>query len=270
MSTVKMVSAQTAVSVSAAPPSEGREERCLVIVVMPAYNAAKTLAMTYEKIPREIVKQIILVDDASQDETVGLARKFDLKVIPHPHNVGYGGNQKTCYMEALRDGADIVIMVHPDNQYDPSFIPEMVKPIMRGEAELVLGSRMLMPGGALNGGMPLYKFIANKALTWLQNLIFWQRLSEYHTGYRAYSRRFLETIPFLRNSNDFVFDSQVIAQAVAFGFPIAEVPVTTSYFPEASSVNFRVSVIYGLKTLWTLAKYLGHRMRLWRTRIFSD
>jgi glycosyltransferase involved in cell wall biosynthesis len=240
-----------------------------VIVVMPAFNAARTLWHTYDGIPKDVVSEVILVDDASSDDTVSLARRLDLKVIKHPHNVGYGGNQKTCYLEALRDGGDIVVMVHPDNQYDPRFIGDIIVPIVAGQADLVLGSRMLMPGGALRGGMPRYKFVANTCLSALENLVLGQALSEFHTGYRAYSRRFLETIPFLRNSNDFDFDTQVLIQAVAFGFPIAEIPVTTRYFKEASSVNFRTSVRYGLKTLWALGRYLLHRSGLVRASFLS-
>ena len=237
-----------------------------IIVVMPAFNAAKTLWHTYEGIPREIVREVILVDDASSDDTVTLAERLNIKVIKHPHNVGYGGNQKTCYMEALRDGGDLVVMVHPDNQYDPRFISDIVKPILEGEADIVLGSRMLMPGGALKGGMPVYKYIANRFLSAIENMALGQSLSEFHTGYRAYSRRFLETIPFLRNSNDFVFDTQVLIQAVTFRFRIQEIPVTTKYFKEASSVNFSTSVRYGLKTLWVLFRYLLHQGRVVRAK----
>jgi len=229
------------------------------IIVMPAYNAAKTLLLTHRQIPADLVHEIILVDDASSDETPALAEALGIRVIKHPHNVGYGGNQKTCYMEALRLGADVVIMVHPDNQYDPAFLPEMIRPIREGTADIVFGSRMLMPGGALKGGMPLYKFVFNRMLTTFENWALGTRLTDAHTGYRAYSARFLRTVPFLRNSNDFVFDTQIIAQARAFDFPMAEVPVTTKYFKEASSVNFRVSTIYGLKTLWVVARYALHR-----------
>lgn len=237
-----------------------------VIVVMPAFNASRTLWHTYEGIPHDIVHEVILVDDASADNTAALAERLGIKVIKHPHNVGYGGNQKTCYMEALRDGGDVVIMVHPDNQYDPKFITHIIQPILQGEADIVLGSRMLMPGGALQGGMPRYKFVANKILSGLENTILRQSLSEFHTGYRAYSRRFLETIPFLRNSSDFVFDTQVLIQAVTFQFKIAEIPVTTKYFKDASSVNFATSMRYGLKTLWVLMRYLLHQVGLIRAK----
>lgn len=235
----------------------GRGESAItskVIVTMPAYNAAKTLIKTFEEIPRGLVSEIILVDDCSQDDTVAIGSTLDIKVIRHPHNVGYGGNQKTCYLEALRDGAAVVIMLHPDYQYDPRKIPEMIAPILAGQADIVLGSRFL-GGGALKGGMPLYKFVANRFLTTMQNLILGTRLSEFHTGYRAYSREFLERVPFLRNSIQFVFDAEILCQAVFFGFRISEIGVETRYFPEASSINFWNSVRYGLGVLGALVKY---------------
>lgn len=242
-----------------------------VIVVMPAYNAAKTLASTVAGLPRGAVSTIVLVDDSSTDETLDVARRLasevNLTTIRHPHNVGYGGNQKTCYMEALRLGADIVVMVHPDGQYDPAFVPAIVEPIAAGVADVVLGSRMLRAGGARAGGMPWWKRLGNRGLTAVENFAFGLHLSEYHTGYRAYSRRFLETVPFLRNSADFVFDTEILAQAVAFGFRIAEIPVTTRYFPEASSVDFRASVVYGLKTLWTVARFVLDRAG-WQSPLF--
>src|ERR1700674_1014674 len=239
-----------------------------VVVVMPAYNASETLRDTWQDIPKEWVHKVILVDDASGDTTIDVARSLAVEVIEHPHNVGYGGNQKTCYMEALRLGADVVVMVHPDGQYDPTLIPQLVRPILRGEADMVLGSRFLTPGGARKGGMPLYKILANRFLTTIENLVLGRRFAELHTGYRAYTRGFLETIPFLRNSNDFVFDTEVIAQAVAFGFRVGEVPVVTKYFAEASSVNFRGSVVYGFKTLLTMARYFAHRTGLHPSRLF--
>lgn len=239
-----------------------------VVVVMPAFNAADTLRLTWQEIPHESVHRIILVDDASRDETIAVARSLHLDVIAHPHNVGYGGNQKTCYMEALRQGADIVVMLHPDGQYDPTLLPELVRPIIDGDCDMVLGSRFMTPGGARQGGMPLYKFISNRFLTTVENLVLGRRFAELHTGYRAYSRGFLETIPFLRNSNDFVFDTEVIAQAVAFGFRIGEVPVKTKYFPGASSATLRQSLVYGFKTLWTMARYFADRTSLHRSRLF--
>ncbi len=241
-----------------------------VVVVMPAYNAARTLEKTYGDLPKDQVFEVILVDDVSSDNTVEVARRLGLKCVVHVQNRGYGGNQKTCYLEALRDGADIVVMLHPDNQYDATRVPAMVAPIAAGAADMVLGSRLL--GGtsaALQGGMPLWKFVSNRFLTTVENLVFGTRLSEMHTGYRAYSRRLLETIPFLLNSDDFVFDSEVIAQAVAHKFRIVEVSVPTRYFPEASSVNFRRSVVYGLATLNVARRYLLHRTGLRRYKQFS-
>lgn len=242
-------------------------EQLKVVVVMPAYNAAKTLERTYNDIPHEVVDQIILVDDVSQDETVEIARQLGLDVVIHLQNKGYGGNQKTCYIEALRSGADIVVMLHPDYQYDSRLIPQMIAPIVAGQADLVLGSRML-GGGALAGGMPLWKYIANKFLTAIENLAFGQRLSEYHTGFRAYNRKLLETLPFLLNKDSFVFDTEVLAEAIFAGMTIAEIPVPTRYFEEASSVNFKTSVIYGLETLWVVAKYLLNRWGILRSPQF--
>jgi glycosyltransferase involved in cell wall biosynthesis len=241
-----------------------------VVVVMPAYNAAKTLELTWRAIPKEWVYNVIVVDDRSRDQTVEIAQSLPIELIAHPHNVGYGGNQKTCYMEALRQGADVVVMLHPDGQYDPALIPALVRPILRGEADMVLGSRFLDPGGARKGGMPFYKFVANRFLTTTENLVLQSRFAELHTGYRAYSRHFLTTIPFLRNSNDFVFDTEVIAQAVQMGLRIVEVPVSTHYFPAASSTTFRQSVAYGLKTLATMAKVVLHRRGLIRSRLFRQ
>jgi glycosyltransferase involved in cell wall biosynthesis len=235
---------------------------------MPALNAARTLAATVRGIPREWVDEIVLVDDGSRDGTVELARTLPLKVVPHPHNVGYGGNQKTCYMQALQDGADVVVMLHPDGQYEPTLIPEMVAPILEGRADLVLGSRLMERGGALAGGMPLWKYVANRGLTTIENRVLGTSLSELHTGYRAYSRELLTSIPFLRNSLDFSFDSELLMQVVHFGFRIAEVPARTIYSEEASSVGFEASVVYGLKTLRALLRLELHRRRLWRSRKF--
>jgi glycosyltransferase involved in cell wall biosynthesis len=253
----------TAAPVAATPASRGR-----VVIVMPAYNAAKTLEDTLRRIPEGFFHEIVVVDDHSRDETTELARRLNLKAIRHPHNVGYGGNQKTCYMEALRDGADIVVMLHPDGQYDPTIIPEMVKPIAEGRADMVLGSRMLMPGGAKAGGMPLWKRIANWFLTSVENLVMRRHFTECHTGYRAYSRRFLETVPFLRNANGFVFDTEVIFQAVHFQQRVVEVPVSTRYFQDASSVGFQAGVVYGLGTLWTALRFLLHRAGLFESDKF--
>jgi glycosyltransferase involved in cell wall biosynthesis len=236
---------------------------------MPAYNAAKTLERTYRDLPMDVVDKIILVDDVSQDETVEIAQRLGIKTVVHVQNRGYGGNQKTCYLEALKDGADIVVMLHPDYQYDSSLVPELVAPIRQGEADMMLGSRFL-GGQVRTGGMPLYKIIANRFLTLCENLVLGLRLSEAHTGFRAYRREVLETIPFLLNSDDFVFDSQVIAQAVAFGFRIGEIGVPTRYFEEASSVNFQRSVAYGFATLWTLVRFLVHKWGLAEVDQFSQ
>ena len=239
-----------------------------VIVVMPAYNTAETLTETYESIPRHIVDKVILVDDVSQDETVAIARGLDMKTVVHSVNKGYGGNQKTCYLQALDEGADFIVMLHPDGQYDPKMIPQLLRPLKRRQADVVLGSRMLIKGGALKGGMPLYKYVANKLLTFLESLVLGLGLSEFHTGYRAYTRRFIETIPFLQNSNDFVFDTEIIAQAAVFNFKIAEVPIMTRYSKKTSSVNLKVGLVYGLKTVLTLGKYLLHRFGLVKCKLF--
>jgi glycosyltransferase involved in cell wall biosynthesis len=239
-----------------------------VVVVMPALNAAQTLAATVSAIPHDWVDEIILVDDGSHDETVELARTLPLRVIWHPHNVGYGGNQKTCYLQALQDEADVVVMLHPDGQYEPTLIPDLVKPILEGRADLVLGSRFMEEGGALRGGMPRYKYIANRVLSTIENRGLGTSLSEFHTGYRAYSRELLMTVPFLRNSLDFSFDSELLMQVVHFGFRIAEVPTRTIYSEEASSIGLKASVLYGLKTLSALLRLLLHRSRLLRSRKF--
>ncbi len=253
----------------AMPPSSSGAQTPKVIVVMPAYNAARTVAKTHGDIPPDLVSKVILVDDASQDDTPEIARQLGLDVIVHVQNKGYGGNQKTCYMEALGAGADIVVMLHPDNQYDATRIPAMIAPIMDGQADLVLGSRLLGGRSAtLEGGMPIWKYISNRFLTVVENLAFGTHLSEMHTGFRAYSRRLLTTIPFLLNSDDFVFDSEVIAQTAAFGFSIVEVSVPTRYFPEASSVNFRRSVVYGLATLNVARKYWLNKMGIRKYPLF--
>src|SRR6516225_10135216 len=220
------------------------------MVVLPAYNAEATLERTIAEIPTEIVDELLLVDDASKDTTVEVARRLHLPHVVHPSNQGYGGNQKTCYTEALRRGADIVVMLHPDYQYSPRLLGSMAWQVASGEYDIVLGSRIL-GAGALKGGMPLYKYVANRFLTSVENFLLGIKLSEFHTGYRAFSRRVLEDLPLHENSDDFVFDNQVLAQAVAFGFPIGEISCPTKYFPEASSINFRRSVTYGCGVLAT-------------------
>jgi len=238
-----------------------------VFVVMPARNAAKTLERTVELIPRDHVDEILLVDDDSTDETVAIARRLpDVRVVWHPHNAGYGANQKTCYLHALNAGADVVVMLHPDGQYEPALIPKLVRPILDGDADMVLGSRLAEPGAALKGGMPRWKYAANRLLTTIEDAALGTGLSELHTGYRAYSRRLLLTIPFLRNADDFSFDSEVLAQAVHFGFRIAEVPTRTIYDDDASSVGFRAGVVYGLKTLRATATFVLHRRGVIRSR----
>jgi glycosyltransferase involved in cell wall biosynthesis len=239
-----------------------------VIVVMPARQAAATLERTYRAIPPDVVDEVILVDDSSTDETLRLARSLPIHIVWHPHQVGYGGNQKTCYLEALQHEADVVVMLHPDGQYEPELIPRMVAPILAGEADLVLGSRLLEPGAALAAGMPRWKYVANRLLTTLENRIMGTNLSEAHTGYRAYSRELLLTVPFLRNSLDFVFDSEVLMQAAHFGFRIHEVPARCRYFEDASSVGFHAGAIYGAKTLWTGVRLVLHRKGIWRSRKF--
>jgi glycosyltransferase involved in cell wall biosynthesis len=232
------------------------------IVVMPALNAAKTLELTVGSIPRDVVDEVILVDDKSTDETLEIARRLNVSVVWHPHNVGYGGNQKTCYLEALQRSADIVVMLHPDGQYEPELIPRLIEPIRDGDADMVLGSRMLIPGAAREAGMPLYKRIANRFLTTIENRVLGTGLTDLHTGYRAYSRELLLTVPFLRNSLDFSFDSEMLMQSSQFGFRIKEVSARTRYFADASSVGFWTSTIYGFKTLWAAFRLLLHRSRL--------
>jgi len=237
---------------------------------MPARNAARTLEATVAGIPVDWVDEIILVDDKSTDNTVDVARHLPLRVVWHPHNVGYGGNQKTCYLEALQREADVVVMLHPDGQYEPELIPQMVAPILRGEADLVLGSRFAEPGMARAGGMPLWKYLANRFLTGIENRLLGTNLSELHTGYRAYSRRLLLEVPFLRNALDFSFDSELIMQAAHFGFRIREVPARTRYFADASSIALGPSIVYGLKTLWAAVRLVLHRNGILRSRKYDE
>ena len=240
-----------------------------VVVVMPAYNAGRTLRMTYEELPKDTVNLVILVDDASTDATLDVARQLGLEIFVHDRNYGYGANQKTCYAEALRAGAEIVVMVHPDYQYDPRLVPQIIEPIVSGTADVVLGSR-LKTGSAIQQGMPWWKWVANRCLTGLENRVFGLRLSEYHTGYRAFRREVLETVNFGANSDGFVFDQEIVAQVVGAGFRIAEIAVPTRYFPEASSASFVASTIYGLRILAVLFWYTLHRKGLRRSRRFDS
>ena len=240
-----------------------------VVVVMPAYNAGRTLRMTYEQLPKEHVHLVILVDDGSTDATLEIASKLNLEVFTHNRNYGYGANQKTCYTEALRAGADIVVMVHPDYQYDPTLLPEIIAPILSGEADLVLGSR-LKNGSAIRQGMPWWKYVCNRFLTWLENLAFGLNHSEFHTGYRAFRREVLETVNFGMNSDGFVFDQEIIAQAVAAQFRIGEIAVPVRYFAEASSASFSQSTVYGLRILLLLSRFLLHKAGILRSRQFES
>lgn len=238
-----------------------------IVVVMPAYNAEKTLQKTYDEIPRPLVDEVILVDDQSQDHTVAVARRLNLRTIVHPKNTGYGGNQKTCYKTALARGADIVIMLHPDYQYTPKLITSMASLIAEGLFDCVLGSRILGVG-ALKGGMPLYKYISNRFLTLAQNILLRHKLSEYHTGYRAFSREILEAIPFQQNSDNFVFDNQMLAQIIYGGYRIGEITCPTRYMPDSSSINVSNSIRYGLGVLKTSLIFRLDRWGLISSRTF--
>ena len=247
----------------------GAVAKSRVIVVMPAYHAEKTIKQTVADIPSGAVAEIIVVDDASRDNTVKVARELGLEVHTHEKNLGYGGNQKTCYHKALDKGADIVVMLHPDYQYDSRLIPNMIKPIEDGLYDVMLGSRIRTRSEALAGGMPLYKYISNRVLTLIENIFLGQNLSEFHTGFRAYRRQVLETIPWENNSNNFVFDTEFLVEAVYFGFRLGETPVPARYFKEASSINFVNSSIYGLTTLVTVGKFVLQKIGLARFKIFT-
>jgi glycosyltransferase involved in cell wall biosynthesis len=240
-----------------------------LIVVMPAYNAARTLERTHRDLPFDIIDEVLLVDDASADATVEISRGLGLTTFLHEQNIGYGGNQKTCYREALNRGADIIVMVHPDYQYSPKLVLPLAGMIAVGEYDAVIASRIL-GNGALQGGMPLYKYIANRFLTAFQNLLIGQKLSEYHTGYRAFSRQVLESLPLEENTNDFVFDNEMLAQIVFFKFKIGEISCPTRYFEEASSINFSRSVRYGLGVVATSLKFRLQKMGLGSFRIFAS
>ena len=233
-----------------------------IVVVLPAYNAEKTLKKTLNDIDRNWVDEIILVDDASQDKTINLSKQLGLKTFKHSKNLGYGGNQKTCYEEALKLNADIIIMVHPDHQYDPTYIPQIVLPIVRGKADAVFGSRMMVKGWAMEGGMPLWKYLANIFLTKIENLFLGLKLTEYHSGFRAYHSKILRTIPFRSFSDDFVFDTEIIIQLKIHKFKIREIPITTRYFKDASMISFKESLQYGLNILEALFSYFLSRIKL--------
>ena len=239
-----------------------------IVVVMPAYHAGRTLEATWRDLPHDIVDQVVVVDDASDDDTVAVARSLGLDVILHPHNMGYGANQKTCYREAIARSADIVVMVHPDYQYDPRLVTAMAGMVASGIYDMVLGSRIL-GSGALRGGMPLWKYLANRLLTLFENVMLGAHLSEYHTGYRAYSRSLLDALPWQRNSDDFVFDNQILAQAIVGRYRIGEVSVPTRYFAEASSIGFRRSVRYGFGVVGTTLLAFLARTGIYRHRLFE-
>ncbi len=241
-----------------------------VVAVLPAYNAEKTLQATYDDIPKDWVDEILLVDDCSRDHTVDLARKLGIRTIEHEKNRGYGGNQKTCYRTAMDQmDAEIMVMVHPDHQYDPKIIPQLVQPLLRGDCDAVFGSRML-GGRPIEGGMPKWKYWANLFLTMVENATFYVFLSEYHSGFRAYSRHYLQSVNFEANSDDFVFDTEIIAQGVAKKMLIREVPIQTRYFDEASQIGFWRATRYGLAILKTMVLYKLHKKRIWSHKIFRD
>lgn len=240
-----------------------------IVVVMPAYNAGKTVARTVADIPPGSADEIILVDDCSRDDTVSVARSLGLKVILHDKNKGYGGNQKTCYETALAAGADIVVMIHPDYQYDARLVPYLTGLLKDDICDVVLGNRIRTRREALDGGMPVYKYLSNRLLTMVENFFMGQNLGEWHSGLRAYTRRVLETIPWQRNSDDFVFDCEFLVQAAAFGFRLGDIPTPARYFEEASSINFRRSVRYGLESLKSVFLYQLHRTRLRRCPLFE-
>lgn len=264
-----MSSEPTGQAIAPIPRADGAVAKARVVVVMPAYNAARTLHLTYADLPHDTVDLVILVDDGSTDDTVAIARQLNLRLFLHDKNYGYGANQKTCYAEALRAGADIVVMVHPDYQYDPRLLPDIIRPIQDGQADMVLGSR-LKSGTALSGGMPWWKYISNRFLTHAENWAFGLHLSEYHTGYRAYRREVLEAVNFTLNSDKFIFDQEIVAQIVLEGFRITEVPVPTRYFAEASSASLVASTRYGFGILWLLLRYKLHRSNRWRQKQFQS
>lgn len=250
------------------PAATSQKRKAKVVVVMPAYNAEQTLERTVADIPEGVASEIILVDDCSKDGTVALSRRLGLTTIVHEKNLGYGGNQKTCYREALKRGADIVIMIHPDYQYDARLTPYMTGLIELGVCDVVLGNRIRTRWEALSGGMPWWKYLANRVLSISENMITGQNLGEWHSGLRAYSRKVLETIPWELNSDDFVFDQQFLYQTAALRFKMGDIPVAARYFPEASSINFVRSCVYGLSSLWVIVQYVAHKAGLMRCPLF--
>jgi glycosyltransferase involved in cell wall biosynthesis len=265
-----MITDQPPVPAAAEPQPERRAvKRGKVVLVMPAYNAADTLRQTWGEIPAGCVDENLLVDDASRDDTVAIARALGIRVLEHAKNRGYGGNQKTCYREALDRGADFVIMLHPDYQYDPRLVPMMLLPLQLGSLDVMLGSRVRTRRECLESGMPLYKYLGNRLLTLIENVCLGQNMGEFHSGFRAYRREVLETIPFERFSDDFVFDSQFLVSAIDAGFRVGEIPVPVRYMPEASSIGFQRSVRYGLGTLVAVAQYVLKRIGLAPATIFA-
>lgn len=241
-----------------------RRSKPKVVVVMPAYNAAKTIRRTYLDIPKGIINRVIVVDDGSTDNTVQVAKKLGLEVIVHPQNRGYGANQKTCYTLALSAGADIIVMIHPDYQYDSTLTTELIRPVLQDRFDVMLGSRIRTRHEALAGGMPAWKYLGNRLLTFLENIVLGQNLSEYHTGFRAYTKEILQKVPFHKYSDNFIFDQQILFGAIAAGTRIGEIPVPVRYFKEASSINFPQSVVYGLSTLRDLLLYLVSSGKLFK------
>ncbi len=240
-----------------------------IVVVMPAYNAEKTVTDTYNDLPKDLIQEVILVDDASSDRTVEKARKLGINVYQHTKNRGYGGNQKTCYIEALKRNPDVVVMVHPDYQYDAKLVGILCEAIVNGRADIMLGSRIQTRHQVLAGGMPRWKYFANRFLTLVENLALGLNLSEYHTGFRAYSSRVLKTVPYNKFSDDFIFDQQILLSALSFNFNISEIPIPCKYFKDASSINFAKSTKYGLQTLWTTATYLVHQSKLIKFKYYK-
>ncbi len=240
-----------------------------IIVVLPAYNAQKTLRATYHNLPKDLIAEVILVDDASGDRTIDEANKLDITIYTHKKNRGYGANQKTCYDQALKRNPDIVVMVHPDYQYDAKLVGVLCEPIVNGRADIMLGSRIQTRHQVLAGGMPIWKYFANRFLTLVENLAMGLNLSEYHTGFRAFRTKVLKTVPYHKFSNDFVFDQQILISALSFGFNISEIPVPCKYFPEASSINFGRSTKYGFLTLWTVFTYIVHQAGIVRMKLFK-